>query len=43
MKEGGWVVITGSYADPLLGTVFVATEMNMIGKTAMIDKAKKAH
>lgn len=43
IKEGGWVVITGAYVDKLLGTVFIATELNMIGKDYMNQQKKKAH
>lgn len=42
-KEGGWVVVTGARVDNTMGTVFVCTELNMIGKSAMADQRKKAN
>lgn len=43
VREGGWVVVTGAFDDKALGTVFVCSELNMIGKEAMRDQHKKAH
>lgn len=40
---GGWVVVTGMYQDRQMGTVFVCSELNMVGKQAMIDQRKKAN
>lgn len=43
MKEGGWVAITGAFADTLFGTVFVASELNLNGKQCMKEQKSKAH
>lgn len=41
MKEGGFAVITGAKADDQLGTVFIMSELNMIGKDALDHKRKR--
>lgn len=43
IAEGFWVVITGAYVHKQLGTVFVLSELNMLGKQAVSDQHKKAH
>lgn len=40
---GGWVVVTGMYQDRQMGTVFVCSELNMVGKQAMMDQRRKAN
>lgn len=43
-SAGGWVVVSGMYHDRMLNEmVFVCSELNMIGKQAMMDQKKKAN
>lgn len=43
LREGNWIVVTGAYVDKIAGTVFVCSELNMLGKQALMDQQKKAH
>lgn len=44
IPAGGWVVVSGMYEDRTLGEmVFVCSELNMVGRQAMIDQKRMAN